>query len=778
MKKVILSILLVLLMSFGAYAQVYQTDLILTKPDAVWVDSRSYNGLSSLLTAIGSDETTIYIAQQEDFTGTIPDNVRLKFLTGGSINATGPVTINAKSIDAPNVRIFYGSGAYDFASGSKLKSAWFEDFDEAIDETSDDEITLIISKSETASTSASIGNDVVLRWDSPGNELTISSGVVISNVDKIIAGDYQIVSGDGRFDFNDGVVLRSTWFSALNEAGRHIDDTVATLEVRDTEAISYDYTFGSNVTLHFYDSISIDAGKTVTIYSPANVVAQPIQIFDGSGSVSFTRGGIAQAEWWGLVDDASTDNTDAIEAACASLPIGSTLKFAGTENGYEIADCEIPLAINIVGTGRAVAQTAGHYNPQGTTFTVSSGNSGFIVLTAAGHGYNLFKDIRIVGEAGAEIGIDICWADVHTDNVSIFNFLDGIGMKLDDVIKGNHNALHFQRCGLALYLAGDSDAGSRVSVFNNLVIENGTAGIYSEQGNYALVFNAPLLEILEKGQDGTSFPDTSFFTADATMMSDLGFATQTDIEGGIFCIAGELWQLNGLYMEKVSSNMIYAGNGTNLQINSSYLHDQSATTRPRNFINGKHARVVSLLNSSIITNNARGTALFDLNTSSRNHIFLGNSLIGEGGAAYTGTVWEDTLNGTVYFGRGTMLQENSSPIRGLWVDNIRYTSQTVTSSSNNIDIDLLDGAVVYVNLSENTTITTSNEDKLFDGQILEVHIIQDGTGGWTVSWNAKFSVTWSDTGNTANKISSILFRYRQASNHWIQVSAQVPYHTF
>jgi len=340
MKKVILSILLVLLMSFGAYAQVYQTDLILTKPDAVWVDSRSYNGLSSLLTAIGSDETTIYIAQQEDFTGTIPDNVRLKFLTGGSINATGPVTINTKSIDAPNIRIFYGSGAYDFASGIELKSAWFEDFDEVVSETSDDEVTIIISQSETATTNASLGNDVVLRWDSPGNELTISSGIVISNVDKIIAGDYQIVSGDGRFDFNDGVVLKSTWFSALNEAGRHIDDTIATLEVRDTESINYDYTFDSNITLHFYESIDIGAGKTITIYSPENITAQPTQqIFSGSGSISFTNGGTIYPEWWGAVADDSTDCLAAFNAALASFSASSEGGTIQLQSGtYRISD--------------------------------------------------------------------------------------------------------------------------------------------------------------------------------------------------------------------------------------------------------------------------------------------------------------------------------------------------------------------------------------------------------------------------------------------------------
>jgi len=498
MKKVILSILLVLLMNFGAYAQVYQTDLILTKPGAVWVDSRSYNGLSSLLTAIGSDETTIYIAQQEDFTGTIPDNVRLKFLTGGSINATGPVTINAKSIDAPNIRIFYGSGAYDFASGIELKSAWFENFDEVVSETSDDEVTIIMSQSETATTNASLGNDVVLRWDSPGNELTISSGIIISNVDKIIAGDYQIVSGDGRFDFNDGVVLKSTWFSALNEAGRHIDDTVVTLEVRDMESISYDYTFGSNITLHFYDSISIGAGKTITIYSPENIVAQPTQqIFSGDGSISFTNGGVVYPEWWqDNTTPGTTDMTSALQAAVDSLSTGFVQLNGST---YLIDAVTLDSNVYLIGSGRGVS-------------VIKQKTAGVTLLTATSESNIVIKDIEFDGDnkgtsysgwSGEDRAIELvecnnvwiqdCYIHDFTNQGIYINIGDGSPKTTHIYVERNEIAdIGVRNTSLNTPYSSPPNAGAfiPISVGDSFVTSNGLGDyIYIKGNNIHGVFN-------------------------------------------------------------------------------------------------------------------------------------------------------------------------------------------------------------------------------------------------------------------------------------------------
>ncbi len=56
------------------------------------------------------------------------------------------------------------------------------------------------------------------------------------------------------------------------------------------------------------------------------------------------------------------------------------------------------------------------------------------------------------------------------------------------------------------------------------------------------------------------------------------------------------------------------------------------------------------------------------------------------------------------------------------------------------------------------------------GQVLIFSFLQDGTGGRTVTWNAAFIKTWSDTGNGANTRSSVAFYYNGTS--WIQIGAQ------
>jgi len=59
------------------------------------------------------------------------------------------------------------------------------------------------------------------------------------------------------------------------------------------------------------------------------------------------------------------------------------------------------------------------------------------------------------------------------------------------------------------------------------------------------------------------------------------------------------------------------------------------------------------------------------------------------------------------------------------------------------------------------------------GQHLYFTLIQNGTGGFAVTWNAVFKVSWSDTGNTANKRSTIGFWYD--GTNWNQLVAQTPY---
>jgi len=85
------------------------------------------------------------------------------------------------------------------------------------------------------------------------------------------------------------------------------------------------------------------------------------------------------------------------------------------------------------------------------------------------------------------------------------------------------------------------------------------------------------------------------------------------------------------------------------------------------------------------------------------------------------------------------------------------------------------GEFIQITLTGNLTIGTVTWP--YQGQTMTFLLIQDGTGARTVTWSSVYdaSQTWSDTGNTANKISTISFKY--IGTKWRQVGAQVVWHT-
>ena len=73
---------------------------------------------------------------------------------------------------------------------------------------------------------------------------------------------------------------------------------------------------------------NVATGKTLTIYSPANISASPNQqIFSGSGTVSFSAGGSVHPEWWGV--DGTADDVQ-INAAFEAIPRGDVILLPNT----------------------------------------------------------------------------------------------------------------------------------------------------------------------------------------------------------------------------------------------------------------------------------------------------------------------------------------------------------------------------------------------------------------------------------------------------------------
>ena len=84
------------------------------------------------------------------------------------------------------------------------------------------------------------------------------------------------------------------------------------------------------------------------------------------------------------------------------------------------------------------------------------------------------------------------------------------------------------------------------------------------------------------------------------------------------------------------------------------------------------------------------------------------------------------------------------------------------------------GRTLELTIGSDTTIgaPASNLDGGIGNRMTFV-IIQNGTGGHIVNWFANYLEGWTDTGNTADKRSSITFEWNGVN--WIQIGAQSPY---
>lgn len=102
---------------------------------------------------------------------------------------------------------------------------------------------------------------------------------------------------------------------------------------------------------------------------------------------------------------------------------------------------------------------------------------------------------------------------------------------------------------------------------------------------------------------------------------------------------------------------------------------------------------------------------------------------------------------------------------------LQRSRQTPSETTLVSGVDATAGELVAVTLTAARLVGAPTNPST--GQRLTFTLVQDGTGGRAVTWNAAFKVSWSDTGNTANKRSTISFNYD--GTNWNQDGAQTPY---
>lgn len=163
-------------------------------------------------------------------------------------------------------------------------------------------------------------------------------------------------------------------------------------------------------------------------------------------------------------------------------------------------------------------------------------------------------------------------------------------------------------------------------------------------------------------------------------------------------------------------------------------------------------------------------------------IYLENSIFRTDGSPTAGTAWRMwasdpgvTTPSRIHSTNSTLLDLRSVTTNAV-ITTLRgdrgVKALTVAATLDANELSALRGQLFTVTLG--ATLITSIPSVSNAPEGTEIHFVftQDGTGGHNVSgWNAayKFHTAWSDTGNTANKQSTVSFR--KAGSSWVQTGA-------
>lgn len=492
----ILSIIFTILLTFSVASAEYFSDIIITGTDSLWIDSRAYLTLDDAITAIGTDERELVIAEEEAVTTlTIPDNVKLRFLGEGSINNSGLLTIETKDITAPDRQIFTGSGHIDFADGAVLRTSWFENLVTAITMTDGtyDRVSLIVSEKGYINADCSVGDLVQLKWESPRNVIVVDSGFELSNVGSIDAGDYQIFAGTGDIDFVEGIRLNLSWFKRLRSAITWVESERVSLAISGNSTVSYSDTVQSNITLDFESGsgqFSIDSGVTLVIKGP--IICGLHQAFSGSGTISLADNNsldYVRPEWWGATADGSTDSTTAIEACIAAVHTmtdyrQAVIKFAAGDymcHEVDLLTCHSSLIGVEVGNTRLVYNGSGGAGSYLLGYNATTGSlpySGIYNMSLIGYDGSTGEIAETlwdnIGTAGLDWGAkfeNVQFAQCYGDAIDTHNGL---------VVNLHLNRVRWDSVGgFCMYLKASALSEARPVTINQFTADNNIYGNFA-----------------------------------------------------------------------------------------------------------------------------------------------------------------------------------------------------------------------------------------------------------------------------------------------------------
>jgi len=632
MKRLLLILFAIFLITSPVQGEFFK-DIIVTSPTGIWTDSRAYTTLSAAITAIGASEQDLYIAKEEVVTTlVIPANIRLHFVKDGAIANSNTLTINTKNIHSDH-QIFTGAGAVNFASGTEVRSVWFEDFETAITQTSNDTVTLLINKTDTLLNSAAVGNNVLLKWNA-SNLITITAGQTLSNIGDISAPSVRLFVISGNITFRSSSSIQeidANWFGS----------SLATLSLADAAAaaagksltfsgpwvIDIDLPLSSHIKALSGTDLQIATTKNLTINGTLDAGLYQIFSCTGTGKVLFARGAVSYVcpEWWysgsGSYHTALNAAYKAFDGLYTSVKLSSQV-YTVTNSPWLIDEVR---AGEIVGSGKGISTI------------YQSGTGPAISIQTGATSCNLtFSHFSIIGNPTSSYGIVTTGAMLKFFDLDITNhgshgwysIANGWNMTFRDVNSNSNGGSGFKwdySCDMLQMTGGNASLNTvygihcavtqlskSVLIQGVSIYSNGSSGAMLSYGQYN--FNSNYLESNVGIQlhiyncQGGAVTGNSFY--DSTGVSTYGMYLNSDttnlrtraiqVSGNIFqgmltanivdivhnrgCIIGPNKAWDGVNILVSTSNIIFDDDGIYTGIGN--VKRTTGTTPPTNGIWG------------------------------------------------------------------------------------------------------------------------------------------------------------------------------------------------
>lgn len=250
-----------------------------------------------------------------------------------------------------------------------------------------------------------------------------------------------------------------------------------------TYRLTTDLTIPDRIELSFRNGgkIHIDAGSTLTITSPASIVARTDQhLFTGNGRPGFTKPGTVYVDWLGGNSAGTTDTSALITKAVSAAGAGGTVKFGA---GTYLIDDQVALTVGVNLMGESVGAT---------TLRAGSGLIGKSMLAnmpSSNIDMQRIENLNLDGNRIADYGLEIKNGNIMTiRNVNANHFIEAAIYINGDESWHPRNYVYLYVINIEECNAGNSKHGFKIvkngctHVFNNFNFRNCIAYANTDAG--------------------------------------------------------------------------------------------------------------------------------------------------------------------------------------------------------------------------------------------------------------------------------------------------------